>query len=190
MQGEDVHLLDAVQAPHRPDPHPVRLAEPRDLAADPAHTDDTQGLALEPGAEHEGRLQPPRLTPPDQPVALGDPAQEVEHQRDRELGGRVGEDAGRIRHRHAAARRLGEVDVVEPDRVLRHDPELRPRPVEELGVDAVGRHRHCAVGTVELRTDVEEEPELLFDRGDERDCETDAWGHGSRNATTRAASHP
>ena len=51
------------------------------------------------------------------------------------LGGRVREDAGRVADDDAALARRVEVDVVDPDRVVRDDAELRAGRVEERGVD-------------------------------------------------------
>ena len=49
---------------------------------------------------------------------------------------------------------LLEIDVVEADGVVRDDAELRPGGVEQLGVDAVGQHRHEAVAARRAREQV------------------------------------
>ena len=46
---------------------------------------------------------------------------------------------------------LVEVDVVEADGVVRDDAQLRPGGVEQLGVDAVGQHRHEPVAAGDAR---------------------------------------
>ena len=72
--------------------------------------------------EHELERELPLRSPADEPVALGDPPQEREHQSDRELGGRPRQHVGRVRDDDAALRGRGlEVDVVDADRVVRDD---------------------------------------------------------------------
>ena len=73
----------------------------------------------------------------DEAVALGDPPQQREHQRDRELGRRARQHVGRVRDDDAARGRRGEIDVVDADRVVRDDAQLRARGVEVRPVDAV-----------------------------------------------------
>ena len=92
-------------------------------------------------AEHECRLEPPRPAPPDQPVALGHAPDEREEEREGVLGGRAREDVRGVRDDDSALACVLQVDVVEPDRVVRHDPELRPGAVEERGIHAHGRDR-------------------------------------------------
>ena len=65
------------------DPHVERLGQARNLPADATEADDTQRSSGEPVAEHERRRPEPRRSRPDEAVALADPAQEVEHERDR-----------------------------------------------------------------------------------------------------------
>src|SRR3989304_1112438 len=65
-------------------------------------------------------------------AALGDAAREVEDERDRQLGGGGGEDAGRVRDEDPATGGCGEVDVVVADGVVRDDAKLRARRIEEL----------------------------------------------------------
>ena len=66
-------------------------------------------------------------------------------QRPGEVGGRLGQDARRVADRDAAPRAGGDVDVVEADRVVAHDPQPGPGRVEELVVDPVGQQRQHAV---------------------------------------------
>ena len=81
-------------------------------------------------------FQSPRA---DEAIALGDPPRRGEDQPPRQLGRRLGQDVGRVRHHDPARSRRRHVDVVVPDRDVRHDRELR-RGVEHVAVDAVGQH--------------------------------------------------
>ena len=118
-----------------------RLGEAGGLAADAAGADDEQPLAVQPAPEHELERELPRRAPADEAVALGDPPEEREHQADRELGRRARQHVGRVRDEDAALRGRVEVDVVDADRVVRDDAELRPGAVEERPVDARRQHR-------------------------------------------------
>ena len=65
---------------------------------------------------------------------------------ERELGGGVGEDVGRVREGDPVAVGGGAVDVVEPDRHLGHDLEAGGGPGgEHLLVDPVAQGRHEGV---------------------------------------------
>ena len=82
-------------------------------------------------------------------IALDEAPRRRHEQRPREVRGRLGEDAGRVADGDAARRARSHVDVVEPDREVAHDLELRPRPIEELVVDAVGQERQDAVAALD-----------------------------------------
>ena len=113
-----------------------RLGEPGRLAADPPAPDDQHRLALEPLAEHELERELPRLAATDEPVALGHAAQQRQHQGQRDLCRRPGQDVGRVRDDDPAAAGGVEVDVVDPDRVVGDDAQLRPGGLEVGVVDA------------------------------------------------------
>ena len=85
------------------------------------------------------------------PVALGDPPQQRERERDRELGGRAREHVGRVRDDDAARAGGGEVDVVHADAVVRDDLQLRPGGVEVRVVDGRRQQHEDAVGARGLR---------------------------------------
>ncbi len=136
-----------VQRQRVDDVHAVRLGESRHGLADAAVADDAERQAGEAAAEHERRRPLPRLAAAQEAVAFRNTPREREHERDRHLGRRVGEHVGRVRHDDAAALAFVEVDVVEADGVVRDDAKLRPGGVEQLGVDAVGQHRHEAIAT-------------------------------------------
>ena len=63
--------------------------------------------------EHELERELPRLPAPDEPVALGHPAQQRQHQRQRDLGGGAGQHVRRVRDDHAPTPGRVEVDVVD-----------------------------------------------------------------------------
>jgi hypothetical protein len=112
---------------------------------DSAVADQAERQTGEASPQHQVRCPDPVLAPADQPVALRDAAEQRQHQRDRQLGSRLGQHVRGIRHDDAAAPARVEVDVVHADGVVRDDPQLRPGGVEQLLVDAVGQHQHQAV---------------------------------------------
>ena len=82
-----------------------------------------------PAAEHQVRRPDPALAAADQTVALGDPAKEGEHRASMVSSAVVsGQHVWGVRDDHAprAPARL-EVDVVDADRVVRDDAQLRLR---------------------------------------------------------------
>ena len=82
-------------------------------------------------------------------VAFADAAGGRHQEREREVRGRLGEDAGGVADRNAALRRLGDVAVVEADREVRDDLQLRRR-VEQLGVDLLGQQAEETVDVLDL----------------------------------------
>ncbi len=159
--AQDVHVeadrllheaaSDAAHAHDRERPSRHLVAEPR-LVGVP-------GRPLVGADLHLGRVELPR-----------DGAEDEE----RELRGGVGEDVGRVRERDAVAVGGGAVDVVEPDRHLRHDLEGGGGAGgEHLLVDAVAQRRHESVDAgahlledellrrrLDLRVDLEVPPPL------------------------------
>ena len=117
-----------------------RAGHLRVAAADPAHADDADGGAaqLEPAVGGGVPALPAALAQ----VALGvaHPPAGRERQREGELGGRLGQDAGRVGHRHPALAAGVEVDVVVADREVRDNLEAGPSGVEHGSVDG-----HCEV---------------------------------------------
>ena len=81
------------------------------------------------------------------------------------LRGSVREDAGRVAHDDAALARRVEVDVVEPDRVVRDDAELGAGGVEIGGVDPDGRRDDDSVRVARGVDELEVGGELLLDLG-------------------------
>ena len=112
--------------------------ELRDPTADPPRPHDEHLLPLEALADHEVRPPLPAVAAPQRAVTFPDPPEEREGERDRMLGGRVRQDSRRVADDDSALTRGGEVDVVDPDRVVRDDAQLRAGGVEIRGVD---RHR-------------------------------------------------
>ncbi len=74
---------------------------------------------------------------PDEAVALGDAPSRVEHEAEREIGGRFGQDSGRVGDRDAARRAGRDVDVVVPDGVVGDDAQPASA-LEERDVDRIG----------------------------------------------------
>ena len=113
---------------------------------DRAGPDDAERPAAQPGAEVPRHAPAPWLPRADPSLGGAEAAGGHEHERHREVGGRVGEHPGRVGHDDAALPASGDVDVVVADGDVRDDPQLRARGVEELGVDTVDEHRDEGVG--------------------------------------------
>ena len=145
--GRDLGCDRAAVVVH--DLHPERPRPRRQRLADPTHPDDSELAALDAGAEHHEHPPRPRLTGPDQPFPLRQPARDHQDQRHRQVGGGVGEHARRVGHDHAPARAGGDVDVVESDRDIGDDPQIG-RGIEEGVVDLVRQQRHRRVGGRQL----------------------------------------
>ena len=86
------------------------------------------------------------LPAPDQALALAEAPGRHQDQREREVGGRLGQHAGRVREPHAALRAGRDVDVVVADGDVRDHLQLRAGGVEEGPVDAVVQQRQDRVG--------------------------------------------
>ena len=124
----------------------------RHCLADPAVAEDAEGGA---GADVESDQHPrpphPGLPAADQPVALGDPPGGVENQRKGVVRGGAVEDAGSVGDRHSRSFGRGQVDVVEPDRHVGNDLQLRPGGGQEIGVDALGQGDDRGTGARDAR---------------------------------------
>ena len=131
------------------DPHPEAARPPRDRLADPPEPDDPERGAVDVRPHQQHRAPGLPLAGADVVVALREAARGGHEQRPREVRGGLGQDAGRVADRDAALRARRDVDVVEPDREVADDLELRPGPVEELVVDAVGEQRQDAVAALD-----------------------------------------
>ena len=142
----DLARLVAARPLRVDDLHPERARPRRDGAADLAVADDPERLALQPAAEHEVDRPRPRLARADQPLALPHPARDREQQRDREVGRRVGQDAGRVRDDHAARAGRVHVDVVVADRDVGDDAQPRRRRRRGTRRRPVVEHRHDRLG--------------------------------------------
>jgi signal transduction histidine kinase len=143
--GEKIPKLDAFERSlpsGKYDLHPEGRREPGDLPSNPPEADDPERPSAERPAEHERRRPLPPRAGADNAVPLRNPPRNVEEKRNRELGRRLREDVRCVRNQNASSCRRLEVDVVEPDRVVRDDPEIRAGRVEELLVDLIGEHRH------------------------------------------------
>ena len=98
------------------------------------------GRAVEVAAQHQARLPGAPLAAAHERLALGEPPRDAEHQREREVGGRLGEHVRGVADRDAARRGRLHVHVVHADRVVRDRAQAR-RGVDQLGVDRVGEQR-------------------------------------------------
>ena len=126
---------EIVAAPGERGSRAVRGRKLRDPTADPPRPHDEHLLPFEALTDHEVRPPLPAVAAAQRAVAFADAPQERENQRDRVLGGRVRQDARRVADDDSALARGVEVDVVDPDRIVRDDAELRSGGVEERGVD-------------------------------------------------------
>ena len=84
----------------------------RHCAADPAHADNAEPLAIDPVAKHAGRCPASPFTSPRHLVALGDAARYGQHQRHRDVSRILGQDPRRIGNGDASRLGGGEVDMV------------------------------------------------------------------------------
>ena len=145
MEGEHVRpLQDLVEcraalrvvADHRHAESPGTL---RDGPADPTHADDAEHRAAQLEPAEEERRPPWNRFLAHHAVARDDVPGTREKERPREVGGRVGEHAGRVRDDDAARASRLEVDVVGSDGVARDRAD--GTGVEHLGIDPVREHR-------------------------------------------------
>ena len=111
------------------------------LASDAAEADDADRGVVDVGAEQEQRAPGPPLAGPDVVVALRQAPGGGHQERPGEVGGRLGQDAGRVADGDAAARAGRHVDVVEADGEVADDPQAGTRGVEQLVVDPIGEQR-------------------------------------------------
>ena len=102
------------------------------------------------------------------------------------LGGGVGEDARGVRDDDVPLARRLEIDVVEADRVVGDDAELRSRRVEERLVDGNRRRHDDSVGADRRRDELERLGELPLDLRRYGRRLVDAWPqHRRYSSTTR-----
>jgi hypothetical protein len=97
------------------------------------------------GSQQGRRAEGPPLAFSNEPIPLGDAPRGGHEQRPREVRGGLGQDAGRVADRDAAARARRDVDVVVPDGEVRDDLQAGPSRVEELVVDPLRRQREDAI---------------------------------------------
>ena len=119
----------------------------------PPMPDDAQGLALQAAAEEEEHAPLPRLAGADDAFALAESASRHEEEAERDVGGRLGEHAGRVRRDDTALAARRDVDVVVADGDVRDDLELGAGGVEELAVDrSVSRLRMASAPATRRRS--------------------------------------
>jgi hypothetical protein len=115
-----------------------------DAETDPTRADDADRAAVDRMAAMRERSPACEATRTRDAVALGDAPRAVERERDRDLGGRVGEHAGRVRDAYAEPARRVEVDVLVADRERRHHAQRRRERLEQRAVDPVGERAHTS----------------------------------------------
>ena len=121
------------------DSHRKACSAPCNRRSDPTHAEDAKGAAMDIGTQ--------KLIPgPAIPVAGAQPAlghadapRSSHQQRPAHIGGRFGQDIGRIGDQHAAGAAGIQVDVVIADRTGRDHHQCRTG-VEQGGIDAIARH--------------------------------------------------
>ena len=99
--------------------------------ADLAEPDDPERLALDAGPEHEEHAPRPRGLRPDEPFALAQAPRRHQDERERQVGCRLCQNAGRVRHHDAAPGARRDVDVVVPHRGIRDDAKPRAGGIQE-----------------------------------------------------------
>ncbi len=127
------------------DAHVEAAGSSGDGQPDLPEADDAERRAVHVLTQEERRV--PRLPAagPRQPVALDDATGRCQEERERQVGGCLGEDARRVRDEDAALGRRRNVDVVVADGHLRDDAQPLAG-VEYGGVDRVDEHREEGVG--------------------------------------------
>ena len=118
------------------DLHPEALAATRHRLPDPAPADDPERLVGEVAPEHVRRMPRRPAALADLALAFDDPARDREQQRERDVGGRVGQHVGRVADRDPALSRGLEVDVVGADGEVGDRAHAR-RGVEQVAVNAL-----------------------------------------------------
>ena len=149
VQAHDVGLPqrvgERIASADEDDRRPVRFRQPSRLPADATGTDDRNGLAVETLAEHELHRERPLGASAKESISLDDSTEQRECQRDRLFSRRLREHVRSVRDHDPTCARGIEIDVVDPDAVVRDDPKTGPRTREELVVDLRRDQREDAV---------------------------------------------
>jgi hypothetical protein len=186
VEADDVGVSEqpakVVAAPGERRVRAERLREARCLAADPPGSHDQELLAVEARPQHELERELPLGPSADEPITLGDPAEEREHQADAELGRGAREDVRSVGHDDAPCGCSVEVDVVDADRVVRDDADLGACTVEIVGVDPGREGNEDPVGALGCIDELEVSLQGGFDLGRHRSGEMDARPWHERGA--------
>ena len=124
---------------------PAEAATASDGSADAPHADDAKRAADKVLADVTERFPCEPLSGTHVIDRFDDAAGGCKHQRDRHVGGGVGEYAGSVADLDAAPTCFRDVDVVVADGEVADDAKLRAGRIEELGVDRLGQERQDAV---------------------------------------------
>ena len=125
----------------------------RHRLSDAAHADDAEALAENAPPEHPGRRPagPLAFMVAQEARAFREAAGHGEDQRHGHVGGVLGQHAGRVRDRDAAAARRLDVDVVDAGAELGDQAKLGTDLRQKLRVDLVGDGRDQDVGFLHRR---------------------------------------
>ena len=161
LHAELARPIGAHERVVRDEPHAERVRALRDEHTDATEADDAERLAVQLDAFPLRPVPLPRLQIG---VRLRHVARLREQQRDRVLGRRQDVRLRRVHHHHAAARRLGDVDVVEADAGPADDDQLA-RPRRALRRSPAWRYgsRAPARPTTAASSSFGREPELHVD---------------------------
>jgi hypothetical protein len=143
--GQDLLQRHPAGAARVEDPRLEPLDPPRDGLPDAPVSDDSDRGPVQVPTEQQPGLPGQPVAPAHRELALHQAASDPEHQRDREVRGRLGQHVGRVAHRNSPRRRGGDVHVVHPDGVVRDGAQARRR-LEQVGVHDVGQQREQALG--------------------------------------------
>ena len=125
-----VILADHVVVPH---PHIESSSSLRDTAPDAPQADDAQRLPLNVASQPHRMARPP-LAAAHEALRLRQPPRQREHQRHRQVGDRIAQDARRVAHQYATLAGERQIDVVEADTEVRYHPQAWRR-FQDLPVD-------------------------------------------------------
>src|SRR5258705_715623 len=126
------------------DPHPEAPGSARHGLADPAEADDADRRSVDVGSHQEHRAPRLPVAGADVTVPFDEPPGGGHQQAPGEVRGWLREHAGGVADRDSARGAGWDVDVVEADREVADDLQLRAGAVEELVVDVVGEERQDA----------------------------------------------
>jgi hypothetical protein len=145
------------------DRHAEGARAARHRLADASHADNAETLAGNAVPQHPGRRPAGPLPFGNDARAFHQPPRRREDQRHRHVRRVLGQDAGRVGDRDAAAERAGDVDMIDPVAEIRDEPHLFGGLGDHGGVDLVGDGRHQNVGLAHRLDDLHLGHRLIFE---------------------------